>query len=66
MTEITINLYETWLNEIYEVLEIQFGMTRSDSQGAVDCQQFMIAQSWGRGLKPTEVVSKIIDNNCGY
>lgn len=50
--------HESWLDEITREIEA-LGMTRSDAQGLVECQPFVVSQSWTLGLNPADTARRI-------
>jgi hypothetical protein len=52
--------YCEWEDEITTILERECELTRSDAQGVVEAQPFILNQCWARNL-PAEIVAKYID-----
>ena len=61
-TQNTISQRDEWEGEVYDEVEILFDCCRSDAQGIVECQPFIMAQSWGLGLSPKEVAQRIFQS----
>lgn len=51
---------EDWVGEIYAAVEQQIEVTRSDAQGIVDGQAFVLAQQWAMDSTPEDAARAII------
>lgn len=58
-----MRITEDWMAEVYDCLESNHGLTRSDAQGAADAQPFALAQSWGAGLSASKTAEKIMESS---
>lgn len=56
-----MRITEDWMAEVYDCLESNHGLTRSDAQGAADAQPF--AQSWSAGLSASKTAEKIMESS---
>ena len=51
--------YDEWEDEVTTLVESKCDVTRSDAQGIVMAQPFVMAQSWGKGLSAEETASLV-------
>ena len=51
----------TWEGTIYDIIEQKLDVTRSDAQGIVDGQDWILNQSWGKNLSAEKTAKLIID-----
>ena len=52
--------YSEWEDEITAIVEVDLELTRSDAQGIVEAQSFVMSQCWGKGLLPKESADCVV------
>lgn len=55
-----MRITEDWMAEVYDCLESNHGLIRSDAQGVADTQSFALAQSFSAGLSASKTAEKIM------
>lgn len=52
--------YAEWEDAIISAVEERDQVTRSDAQGIVEAQPFVMSQCWGMGLTPEAAVEQVL------
>lgn len=51
--------YSKWEDEVTTIVGNDLEMSRSDAQGVVEAQSFIMSQCWGKGLEPKETANYV-------